>query len=139
MSRLLAVAELGQSIWLDYIRRDLVEAGALERLIAEDGLRGLTSNPAIFEKAIAGSSQYDVSLAGHVRAGQRDPEQLVEVLAAEDIRLAADAFDRLYRDSGGVDGYVSLEVSPRLANDSARTLSEARRLWRTVGRPNLMI
>lgn len=139
MSRLLAVAELGQSIWLDYIRRDLVETGALERLIAEDGLRGLTSNPAIFEKAIAGSSQYDVSLAGHVRAGQRDPEQLVEQLAVEDIRLAADAFDRLYRSSGGQDGYVSLEVSPRLANDSGRTLSEARRLWRTVGRPNLMI
>jgi transaldolase/glucose-6-phosphate isomerase len=79
------------------------------------------------------------SLAGHVHEGLRDPEQLVEVLAVEDIRMAADAFDRLYRDSRGLDGYVSLEVSPKLAHDSGRTLEQARRLWRTVGRPNLMI
>ena len=139
MNRLQAIADLGQSIWLDYIRRDLVDGSGLARMIADDGLRGLTSNPAIFEKAIAGTDQYDVSLAGHVHEGLRDPEQLVEVLAVEDIRMAADAFDRLYRDSKGQDGYVSLEVSPKLANDSARTLTEARRLWRTVGRPNLMI
>ena len=139
MSRLKAVHALGQSLWLDYIRRDLVDGGGLARLIADDGLQGLTSNPAIFEKAIAGSTLYDASLKGHVRAGQRDPEQLVELLANEDIRMAADVFDPVYRASQGLDGYVSLEVSPRLANDSARTLEEARRLWHTVGRPNLMI
>lgn len=139
MSRLQALAEQGQSVWLDYIRRDLVDGSGLARMIAEGGLRGLTSNPAIFEKAIAGTMLYDASLAGHVHEGLRDPEQLVEALAVEDIRMAADAFDRLYRDSKGLDGYVSLEVSPKLANDSARTLTEARRLWRTVGRPNLMI
>lgn len=139
MSRLQALAEQGQSVWLDYIRRDLVDGSGLARMITEGGLRGLTSNPAIFEKAIAGTMLYDASLAGHVHEGLRDPEQLVEALAVEDIRMAADAFDRLYRDSKGLDGYVSLEVSPKLANDSARTLTEARRLWRTVGRPNLMI
>ena len=139
MSRLQALAEHGQSIWLDYIRRDMVDGSGLERLITDEGVRGLTSNPAIFEKAIAGSALYDPSLAGNVHEGLRDPEQLTEVLAVEDIRMAADAFDRLYRDSKGQDGYVSLEVSPKLANDTARTLEQARRLWRTVGRPNLMI
>ncbi len=139
MSRLTAVAEQGQSLWLDYIRRDLVDGGGLVKLVTEDGLRGLTSNPAIFEKAIAGSTLYDASLHGHVRQGQRDPEQLVEVVAIEDIRMAADVFWPVYQDSQGVDGYVSLEVPPRLASDTARTLEEARRLWRTVGRPNLMI
>ena len=139
MSRLKAVAEQGQSLWLDYIRRDFVDSGALTQLIAEDGITGLTSNPAIFEKAIAASSLYDASLHGHVRAGQRDPEQLVEVLAIEDIRMAADAFWPVYQATQAVDGYVSLEVSPRLASDTQRTLTEARRLWHTVGRPNLMI
>lgn len=139
MSRLKAIPDLGQSIWLDYIRRDLVDGGGLVKLIAEDGLRGLTSNPAIFEKAIAGSSLYDASLAGHVRAGQQSPEQLAEVLAVEDIRMAADVFWPVYQATQGLDGYVSLEVSPHLASNTERTLEEARRLWRTVGRPNLMI
>ncbi|MES2682955.1 MAG: transaldolase [Pseudomonadota bacterium] len=139
MSRLKAVAEQGQSIWLDYIRRDLVEGDGLAKLIREDGLSGLTSNPAIFEKAIAGSTLYDPSLGGHVRAGQHDPEQLVELLAIEDIRMAADAFWSIHHESQARDGYVSLEVSPRLASDTRRTLDEAVRLWHTVGRPNLMI
>lgn len=139
MNRLKAITTEGQSIWLDYIRRDLVEGRGLEQLIAEDGLRGLTSNPAIFEKAIAAGSLYDASIAGHVRSGQRDPEQLVELLAIEDIRMAADTFWPVYQQTAGVDGYVSLEVSPRLASDGRRTLEEARRLWHTVGRPNLMI
>lgn len=139
MSRLKVIPELGQSIWLDYIRRDLVDGGGLVKLITEDGLRGLTSNPAIFEKAIAGSSLYDASLAGHVRAGQKSPEQLAEVLAIEDIRMAADVFWPVYQDTQGLDGYVSLEVSPYLASNTERSLEEARRLWRTVGRPNLMI
>lgn len=139
MSRLKTVAEHGQSIWLDYIRRDFVDGGALAALIAEDGVTGLTSNPAIFEKAIAGSTLYDVSLGGHVRAGQRDPEQLVEAVAIEDIRIAADAFWPIHHATQGLDGYVSLEVSPRLASNTARTVEEGRRLWHTVGRPNLMI
>lgn len=139
MSRLQDIAKEGQSIWLDYIRRDLVEGHGLEKLISEDGIRGLTSNPAIFEKAIAAGALYDASIGGHVRAGQRDPEQLVELLAIEDIRMAADTFWPVYQESAAVDGYVSLEVSPRLANDGRRTLDEARRLWHTVGRPNLMI
>lgn len=138
MSRLQALAEHGQSVWLDYIRRDLVDGRGLETLIAE-GVRGLTSNPAIFEKAIGGSSLYDASLAGNAHEGIRNPEQLVETLAVEDIRMAADAFDRLYRDSKGQDGYVSLEISPKLANDTDRTITEATRLWRVIGRPNLMI
>lgn len=138
MSRLHALAEHGQSIWLDYIRRDLVDGRGLETLIA-DGVRGLTSNPAIFEKAIGGSSLYDASLAGNAHEGIRNPEQLVETLAVEDIRMAADAFDRLHRDSQGQDGYVSLEISPKLAHDTQRTITEATRLWRVIGRPNLMI
>jgi transaldolase/glucose-6-phosphate isomerase len=99
----------------------------------------LTSNPAIFEKAIAGSTLYDASLHGHVRAGQHDAEQLVEGLAIEDIRMAADVFWPVYQNSAARDGYVSLEVSPKLASDTHRTLEQARRLWHTVGRPNLMI
>jgi len=139
MSRLKHIAEQGQSIWLDYIRRDFVDGNGLVKLIADDGVAGLTSNPAIFEKAIAGSTLYDASLHGHVRAGQTDPEQLVELVAIEDIRMAADAFWTVYTGSQGVDGYVSLEVSPRLASNTARTVTEARRLWRVVGRPNLMV
>jgi len=139
MSRLTAVLEHGQSLWLDYIRRDLADGGGLAKLVREDGLRGLTSNPAIFEKAIAGSALYDASIHSHVRLGLREPEQLVEVVAIEDIRMAADVFWPVYQESQGVDGYVSLEVSPRLASNTEKTLDEARRLWRTVGRPNLMI
>jgi transaldolase len=139
MNRLLAVAEQGQSLWLDYIRRDLMDSGALDRMIATDGLAGLTSNPAIFEKAIGSGALYDASLAGLMHQGLRDPEQLVELLAVEDIRMAADAFDALYRGTQGRDGYVSLEVSPRLARDTAATIEQGRRLWHTVGRPNLMI
>lgn len=139
MSRLKAVAEQGQSIWLDYIRRDLLENGGLAKLIAEDGLSGLTSNPAIFEKAIAASTLYDAELAGHVQQGLREPEQLVERLAIADIQRAADLFAPVYAATQGRDGYVSLEVSPRLASDTQQTLTEARRLWRAVGRANLMI
>ena len=139
MSRIKAVAVEGQSIWLDYIRRDFVDGGSLQKLITEDGLSGLTSNPAIFEKAIAASTLYDLSLIGHVHSGQRDPEQLAELLAVEDIRMAADLFWPVYQASKAADGYVSLEVSPRLASDTARTLKEAERLWHTVARPNLMI
>lgn len=129
----------GQSVWLDYIRRDLMESGELARLIREDGLRGMTSNPAIFEKAISSSSDYDASLAALRTEGVREPLALYESLAVEDIQAAADAMRAVYEESNALDGYVSLEVSPFLARDTRGTLHEAHRLWGRVGRPNLMI
>jgi transaldolase len=131
------VAE-GQSIWLDYIRRDLIESGELAKLIHEDGLRGITSNPSIFEKAIAGSRDYDGLLDAALRE-TRDPVEVYERLAVRDIQDAADALRTVYETTGGRDGFVSLEVSPHLAHDTAGTVAEARKLWRAVMRPNLMI
>lgn len=136
MNPLLALHAQGQSPWLDYIRRDLLTSGELARLIREDGIRGLTSNPAIFEKAIVGTALYDAAIAA---APTSDPEALFEALAIADLRAAADVFLPLYRDSAGADGFVSLEVSPRLANDTAGTVQAAKRLWQAVDRPNLMI
>ncbi len=129
----------GQSIWLDYIRRDLLKGGELQRLITEDGLRGMTSNPAIFEKAIAGSTQYQDfldSLAGRI---DLDAKGRYELLAIRDIQDAADLLAPVYRSTKKRDGYVSLEVSPYLAHDTNGTLVEARRLWKSVARENLMI
>lgn len=129
----------GQSVWLDYIRRDLMQSGELARLIREDGLRGMTSNPAIFEKAISSSSDYAASLAALRAQGVHEPLALYEALAIEDIQAAADAMRAVYDESQAYDGYVSLEVSPFLARDTAGTLEEARRLWGKVNRPNVMI
>ncbi|MGA2978429.1 MAG: bifunctional transaldolase/phosoglucose isomerase [Terriglobales bacterium] len=129
----------GQSIWLDYIRRDLLKGGELQRLITEDGLRGMTSNPAIFEKAIAGSTQYQDfldSLASHT---DLDAKGRYELLAIRDIQDAADLLRPVYQSTKKRDGYVSLEVSPYLAHDTNGTLDEARRLWKTVARENVMI
>ena len=128
---LVRLGELGQSPWYDYITRDLVTTGELARLIAEDGLRGMTSNPTIFEKAIAGSRLYDEDIRAEADAG-RSPQQIFEHLAVADVQAACDAFAGLYRATGGADGLVSLEVSPALANDTAATIQEAERLWRTV-------
>jgi transaldolase len=139
MNPLHALAEHGQSVWLDFIRRDLLDSGALARMIAADDLRGLTSNPAIFEKAIAGTTLYDAALRELVQAGERDPERLAERLAIQDIQAAADVFRPVFERTHGADGWVSLEVSPQLAHDSAGTLAEARRLHAAVARPNLMI
>ncbi|HEY0916039.1 MAG TPA: transaldolase [Solimonas sp.] len=139
MSALKAISQHGQSVWLDYIRRDLLLSGGLQKLIDEDGLLGLTSNPAIFEKAIGGSADYDAALKTLVAEGQRDTAALFERLAIQDIQQAADIFHPVWEASGGVDGYVSLEVAPGLAYDTAGTLADARRLWAAVGRPNLMI
>jgi len=140
MNRLRALTQQGQAIWLDYIRRDLLESGELAALIENDGLSGLTSNPAIFEKAIGGSSLYDDDLGELLaEAGERTTEELYEALAIRDIRLAADALLPVWRATGGADGYVSLEVSPHLARDGEGTLREARRLAADVERPNLMI
>lgn len=139
MSALKAISEHGQSVWLDYIRRDLMLSGGLQKLIDEDGLRGLTSNPAIFEKAIGGSSQYDAALSTLAAGGLKDAAGLFERLAIEDIQQAADIFRPVWEATAGIDGYVSLEVAPDLAYDTAGTLADARRLWAAVGRPNLMI
>jgi transaldolase/glucose-6-phosphate isomerase len=133
-----ALQVFGQSVWLDYIRRSLITSGELRRLIDEDGLRGVTSNPAIFEKAVAGSTDYKRLLeAPEARA--LDQKALYEELAIRDIQDAADALRPVYEMSSSRDGYVSLEVSPLLAYDTAGTLDEARRLWQAVGRDNLMI
>ncbi len=132
------LGELGQSPWLDYIRRSLVTSGELERLIERDGLKGVTSNPAIFEKAIRGSHDYDDWLED-LRSEGLPPTEIYERLAVRDIQDAADVLRKVYDETQGIDGYVSLEVSPYLANDTDGTLREARRLWKTVDRPNLMI
>ncbi|MBM3357079.1 MAG: transaldolase [Betaproteobacteria bacterium] len=139
MNRLRQLEQLGQSVWLDYIRRDLLIGGGLKKMIAEDGLKGLTSNPAIFEKAIAEGVEYQAALSAEVRAGEQDPERIYERLALDDIRMAADLMAPVHEASGGRDGYVSLEVSPRLAHDTQATVAEARRLWRRAERPNVMI
>src|SRR5271154_1754833 len=131
--------KFGQSVWLDYIRRDLMETGELKRLIEEDGLRGMTSNPAIFEKAIADSKYYSEALKALQARSDLDANGRFEALAIRDIQDAADALRPVYQSSKRRDGYVSLEVSPFLAGDTQATLSEARRLWKAVGRENLMV
>ncbi len=137
------VAELrqqGQSIWLDYIRRSLIESGELKRLMEEKGVTGMTSNPTIFDKAIGGSSDYDEALAAMLkRDAMAEPESLFEQLAIEDIRMATDAMRPVWERTKGADGYVSLEVSPKLAHETQKSIDEARRLWKSVDRPNLMI
>jgi transaldolase/glucose-6-phosphate isomerase len=129
----------GQSVWLDYIRRNLLTSGELKRLIEEDGLRGMTSNPAIFEKAIAGSTDYTDILQSLQSRTDLDAKARYEILAVRDIQDAADALRPVNDSSKRRDGYVSLEVSPYLARDTQGTLEEARRLWRTVNRENVMI
>jgi transaldolase/glucose-6-phosphate isomerase len=129
----------GQSIWLDYIRRDLLKGGELKRLIEEDGLRGMTSNPAIFEKAIGGSTQYQDFLDSLANRADLDAKGRYELLAIRDIQDAADLLRPVYQSRRKRDGYVSLEVSPYLANDTNRTIDEAQRLWKTVARDNVMI
>jgi transaldolase len=129
----------GQSVWLDYIRRDLLTSGELKRLIEEDGLRGMTSNPTIFEKAIADSTLYSDILQSLRSRSDLDAKGRYEILAIRDIQDAADFLRPVYDSSKRRDGYVSLEVSPYLARDTQGTLAEARRLWKTVGRENVMI
>jgi transaldolase/glucose-6-phosphate isomerase len=131
--------ERGQSVWLDFLSRDFLRAGGLDKLIAEDGLAGVTSNPAIFQKAIGHGDAYDEQIERVLASGWPSITTVFEELAVLDIRDAADALRRTYDVTRGADGFVSLEVSPYLANDTAGTIEEARRLWRTVGRENLMI
>ncbi len=138
MNPLRALHDQGQSVWLDYIRRSLILSGELQRLIDQDGLRGVTSNPAIFEKAIAGSTDYANELAALEQRGLNVTD-IYEQLAVRDIQDAADLLWPVYQQSNGRDGYVSLEVSPYLANDTERTLADARRLHERVSRQNVMI
>ncbi|MBN1686764.1 MAG: transaldolase [Spirochaetales bacterium] len=137
MSKLKEMIEQGQSVWLDYIRRGYIDSGELKAMVRE-GIRGVTSNPTIFEKAIAGSSDYDEQLKTAVDTGA-SIDQMYEGLVVEDIRKAADVLRRVFRRTRGLDGYVSLEVSPELAYKTKDTIHEAERLYATVGKPNLMI
>jgi transaldolase/glucose-6-phosphate isomerase len=136
--RLAALTAAGVSIWLDQIRRTLIEGGELQRLIDEDSLRGVTSNPSIFEKAILGSSDYDADLRAMAGEGL-SAQEIYDRIAVTDVQLAADVLRPVWEATDHVDGYVSLEVSPYLARDSEGTLAEARAYWAKVDRPNVMI
>lgn len=138
MSRLKQLLELGQSFWLDDLTRDLIRTGELERRMREDGMRGITSNPSIFAKAIAGSQSYEESIDRLARQGL-PAGAIAEALTVEDIRAACDVMRPLHEASDGMDGVVSLEVSPHLSDDAAASLDEARRLHRLVDRPNVLI
>ena len=135
---LLELQQHGQSVWLDYIRRKALLSGDVRKLIEEDGLRGMTANPAIFQAAIAAGDDYDETIERLVRAGA-EPNTIYETLAVEDIQTACDQFRPVYDAMDGADGFVSLEVSPALAYDTQGSIDEARRLWKWVDRPNLMI
>src|SRR5262245_1377339 len=130
----------GQSVWLDFIRRSIIAGGELKRLVEEDSLGGVTSNPAIFEKAIDGSNDYAAAIQEiSGKAPSLKAKQIYEILAVTDIQDAADVLRVVYDRSASHDGYVSLEVSPDLAHDTDATIAEARHLWAAVSRPNVMI
>ena len=135
---LVELTELGQSVWYDNIERKLITSGELKRLVDEDALGGVTSNPAIFEKAIGGSDLYAEQLSDMAGQGKSAVE-IYEALAIRDVQMAADVLATVYEKTGGADGFVSLECSPLLANDTARTIEEARRLWNELSRKNVMI
>ena len=137
MSRLAKLHDEGQSIWLDNIDREMLHNGDLEKRILEDSLTGMTSNPTIFEKALAEGSEYDDQLAS-APAGT-SPHDLFELVETTDVQRACDLFAGVYSRTRGADGYVSIEVSPGVANESAATVEEAKRLWETVDRPNVMV
>src|SRR3954453_20023231 len=129
--RLAAITEAGTSIWLDQIRRTLITEGELQRLIDEDSLRGVTSNPAIFEKAILGSTDYDETLKEGAAEG-KDTEELYDTLAIEDVQMACDVMRATWEEADHLDGYVSMEVTPTPPRRGDETLEEARRLWNAV-------
>lgn len=138
MNPLRGLLAYGQSPWMDYVRRDLLTSGQLKKYIDNDGLRGMTSNPAIFEKAITGSTLY-TDILNSPEAKKLDANGLFEKIAIRDIQDACDIFKPVYEESKRHDGYVSLEVSPFLGNETKATIEEARRLWKAVNRPNVMI
>ena len=132
------VSRMGQSIWLDYLRRKLVTSGKLKKLIEEDALLGMTSNPSIFEKSIDGSDDYDGDIRAMAEAG-KSVQEIYQALTVADVQMAADVFRPTYDQLDGRDGYVSLEVNPHLARDTEGSIAEARRLWKKVDRPNIFI
>src|SRR6202162_6141832 len=140
MNSLKQLRDCGQSIWLDYIRRDLLTSGEFQRLVEEDGVHGVTSNPTIFDKAIAAGTAYDDALRLLLSTdSDRDALTLFENFEIQDLQLAADILRPVYDQTEGADGFVSIEVSPRLAYDTAGSIAEAQRLWKAVNRPNLMV
>jgi transaldolase len=132
------LATLGQSVWLDYIRRDLMANGTLRRLIEFDGIKGMTSNPAIFEQAIVDDDEYDADIREMTLAGKNVLE-IYDTLSQRDVQIAADQLRSVFESTQGRDGYVSLEVNPHLAHDTRGTVLEGRRLWTALNRPNVMI
>ena len=128
----------GQSVWLDSLQRNQIESGELKQLVTTVALRGETSNPSIFEKAIVGSNDYDAQIKTLAAAGH-NTLAIYEKLATDDVRAACDVFRPVYDESNGGDGFVSIEVSPRLAHDTQGTIAEVKRLWQTISRPNLMV
>ncbi len=129
----------GQSVWLDYFRRDLISSGELARMVRDDGIRGITTNPAIFEQAIAGTTQYDAALDRQLRRNDESPRALYNRLVIDDIQQAADVLRPVYDATDGHDGFVSVEVSPYLAHDTQGSIADARRLWQEIDRDNLMV
>ncbi|MCB1670684.1 MAG: hypothetical protein KDI29_06165 [Pseudomonadales bacterium] len=138
MNPLLQLKELGQSVWLDDLGRHYLDDGSLAALIHNDGVSGITSNPAIFNRAISQSGIYDAAIRSYAEQGDSS-DAIYERLVIEDIQRAADLLRDTWRATDSRDGYVSLEVSPHLADDSKATIDDARRLWAAVDRPNLMI
>ena len=134
-----ALEAFGQSPWLDSLSRKLIDSGELAKLVKEDGLKGITSNPAIFDKAVSQGSDYDAAILKKCDQKINDTEALFESIAIEDIKDAAEILYPVYKSSGGKDGFVSLEVSPRLARDSEKTIEAAKRLFKELARPNVMI
>lgn len=135
---LLTIKDFGQSIWMDNLTRDIIQSGELKHMIETRGIRGITSNPAIFEKAIAGNVIYDADIEAGIKAG-KSVSDIYESLVFDDIRHACDIFQTIYEETGGLDGYVSIEVTPSLARDTEGTIKEALRYYREVGRENVMI
>jgi transaldolase/glucose-6-phosphate isomerase len=139
MNPLRQLEACGQSLWLDYLKRSLIDKGELRVLVERDGLKGVTSNPSIFEKAIGETDEYADALKQFQALGDHTISEIYEHLAMDDIRAAADVLHPVYEQTEGRDGYISLECSPYLANDTEGTVGEALRLWEAVARPNLMV
>lgn len=137
-NHLLEIRQFGQSIWMDNLTRDLIQSGELKQMIENRGLRGITSNPAIFEKAINGNKIYDADIEAGIKA-QKTTLEIYESLTFDDIRNACDIFRPIYDESGGLDGYISIEVPPDIANDTEKTVQEAHRYYEQIGRENVMI
>ncbi len=137
-NHLLEIKAFGQSIWMDNLSRDLIESGELKQMTQNQGIRGITSNPAIFEKAIAGNATYDADIEAGIKAG-KSVLAIYESLTFDDIRNACDIFKPIYNQTNGLDGYVSIEVPPNIANDTEQTIQQARRYYQEIGRENVMI